>query len=108
MVNYNILFYQYVISRPLGSVVTTLPSDQEVPGPIPALPWDYSLVENYSMVCTDFTGFMEHKKRIKKTRQTSNEVDKPHEETSQETRRARNKKDWKKFISIKSGSRELE
>ena len=39
---------------PLSSVVTSLPTDQEVSVRFPALPWDFCLVENYHKICTDW------------------------------------------------------
>ena len=50
----SIIFIKNVVFRPLGSTVTPLPFDHELPGSIPALPWDFSLMEEYSTVCTDW------------------------------------------------------
>ena len=45
--------FDYSSNQSLGSVVASLPNDQEAPGSIPAVLWDLSLVENYCTACTD-------------------------------------------------------
>ena len=43
----------FFIARPLGSVATWLHSHQWYCVRLPVLSWDYSLVKNNSIVCTD-------------------------------------------------------
>ena len=50
------LFYLFVILylvRPPGSVVTSLPSDKEVPGSVLSSAWDFYLTENHSTLFMD-------------------------------------------------------